>query len=163
MTWLAVLEFLKANWKGLAIGLALGFLLSLLKPSASTAQVKVETGTAVAVTQTAQAHSGGEITIPGRPAMPCPETKICPEVQPVKIVYDCTSKVDSGVSVSATASASINSAQGIKYAYGAGAVFANYKDLSGAYGQVELGYGNWSIPLRIDTNKMTSIGITYRP
>jgi hypothetical protein len=158
VTWQLALDFLKANWKGLAIGLALGLLLGFLKPSGG--QVKAETF--VALTQATQSHSGGEITLPGRPAFPCPATKICPEVQPVKIVYDCTSKVDSSTAVSSSASVLLNNSQGLGIYAGAGAIFTDFKDLSGGYGEVTVSYGKCLIPLRLDNSLKTSIGISYK-
>lgn len=99
---------LKENWRGLAVGLLLGFFLGGLRTgSEPQPAVVAQTGGQQAITGTAQAHTRAVVEAGGRPAMPCPPDKVCPECPPVKVVYDCGARVDGAAAQSIEAEVAV--------------------------------------------------------
>ena len=118
-----IINWFKENWQGVIAGIllstiycGLGRILSPSIPDVVEAKAEAK-GT---VSGASSSHSGGSIEVPGRPSMPCPESKICPEVYPVRIVYDCSSFVSGTASNSLSASAKIGEDKGFQLALSLG-------------------------------------------
>lgn len=160
-----VLLWLRSNWLGAGSCLAVGLILGLLggKAEASKMTAVAAAGATQTVTGTAQAHSGAVIELPGRPEMPCPESKVCPPCPPVRIVYDCSSGVAGGVSQSSSATAAVMvSGPSLGIWGGGGVTLSDFSQFSGVYGELALSYGSFMIPVRLDSHLTTSVGVAYR-
>ncbi len=164
--WVAqALSWIRVNWQGLLVGVALASLLAALKGcvASNPAPVAVATaGAAQSLSGTATASSGAVIEIPGRPEMPCPESKKCPECPAVRIVYDCKAAVAGGAASSVSAKASVEPSKAVFGLWaGAGAVDVLGAQV-GVYGQIQAQYGRFAIPLRYDSSQKVSLGLDYK-
>ncbi len=167
MIWPAILNFLSTQWKGVATGLALGLVMGLAacglrNTQGAPAQAISTAGAAESVSGTATAHSGGTIEVPGRPAFPCPADKICPEVNPVKIIYDCSSVTAGNVQANVSATASIIQQKPGISVWAGGGILTDFSAVTGGYGEVRAQLASWGIPLRLDSNLKASIGLDYK-
>ena len=169
MTWATlipvVLGWLKTNWQGLAAGLVLGGAICGLKGcvASNPAPVAVATaGAAQSLSGTATASSGGSVRVPGRPSMPCPESKVCPECPGLQLDFKADAAVAGAATSGVTATASAGQS-GPVFGLWAG---AGATDILGAqvgvYGQIQVQYGRFAIPLRYDSSQKLSLGIDYR-
>lgn len=144
----------KTNWQGVLLGLGLGMAVcaakGVLSPSGPL-QVEASAGAATSLSGTASAHSGGSVTVPGRPAMPCPADKVCPEVQPVRIVYDCGATVSGHGESAVSATAKI-----LDVPHGTlwGVTFGGGREIIGGeawHGKLALNYGALSAGVNCNT------------
>ncbi len=107
----SVLAWVRVNYQGLVLGALLGAGLLALKgavsPPAPVAALSTA-GAAQSLSGTASAHSGGTITVPGRPAMPCPPDKVCPQIDDLVIRYDCDAKIAGAVAQAVSAAARVD-------------------------------------------------------
>lgn len=157
---LSALTWLKTNWQGCLAGLALGLALMALNGLVAPNKPLVEAsaGASQSLSGTAQASSGAVIEIPGRPATPCPESNVCPECPPVRIVYDCKATVSGGASSVVSASAKIEASKGIPI----GLVFGpGYRSDSSIDLSLGVRLGNWSIDAQSNSVGAYRLGATW--
>ena len=168
MTWATlipvVLGWLKTNWQGAAVGIIFGYFVCTLSSCVQKNEnsIQVSAGAATSLSGTATASSGGSVRVPGRPSMPCPPDKVCPECPGLQVDFGANAGVSGGVASSVTASASTRQSEAVLGLWaGAGATDVLGAQI-GVYGQISAQYGSFQVPLRYDSNQRLSIGIDYR-
>lgn len=105
MIWAIALEFLKSQWKGMAAGVIISSLVSLLfynKPSVQVQATQAQSG---------EIKAGGTLRIaavPARPSTPCPPKGDCPpcaELPAITLDFGSSAKGGQSQSITATVNA----------------------------------------------------------
>jgi hypothetical protein len=154
---LAAWAWLRANWMGAAACAVVGFAVGQIHGPGAGGAIAAAVAT-TGVTTTAQAGSSAEISLPGRPAMPCPPDKVCPPCEAVVIKYDCHSAVTAVASSQVSATAAVG-AGGLDYGLVGG---AGRELLGGQAWQGELGAYLGPVDLVLQANTDAKVLVAGR-